>query len=87
MHSKAYFGTPFGSESVNESQKVLESAEKYFYSTFASLWAKLSKKKLFLIRSEILGVLDNTLTANYKYSRSNRGNLYLPIEINLSEKP
>ena len=48
---------------------------------------KLSQKKLFLTRSEILGLLVNTLTANYEYSRSNRENLPLPIQINLSKKP
>ena len=30
------------------------------------------------MRSEILGLLDNTLTANYEYSRINRENLPLP---------
>ena len=44
------------------------------------------KKKSFLIRSEILGLLDNTLTADYKYSRSNSENLTLPIQIKLSRK-
>ena len=44
-------------------------------------------KKLFLIGSEILGLVDNTLTGNYKYCRSNRENLRLQIEIKLSEKP
>ena len=29
----------------------------------------------------------NTLTANYEYSRSNRKNLPLPIQIKLSKKP
>ena len=29
----------------------------------------------------------NTLTANYDYSRSNRENLSLPIQMQLSEKP
>ena len=87
IHSKAFFSKPCGSERVNESQKLLKSAEKYFYSTFSSFSAKLSQKKLFLIRPEILGQLDNTLTANYKYSRSNRENLLLPIQINFSEKP
>ena len=29
----------------------------------------------------------NTLTANYEYSRSNRENLPLPIQMKLSEKP
>ena len=41
---------------------------------------------LFLIRSEILELLDNTLTANYQYCRSNRENLPLLIQIKLSEK-
>ena len=87
MHSKACFWKPFGSESVKESQKLLKSAEKYFYPTFSSFWVKLSKKKFFLIGSEILRLFDNTLTAIYKYSRSNRKNLHLPIQIKLSEKP
>ena len=87
MHNRACFLKPFGSKRVNESQKLLKSAEKYFYPTFSSFWAKLSYKNLFLIRSEILGMLVNTLTANYEYSRSNRENLPLPIQIKLSKKP
>ena len=47
----------------------------------------MSKKKIFLIRSEILGLLDKTLNANYQYSRSNRANLHVSLQINLSEKP
>ena len=31
--------------------------------------------------------LINTLTANYEYSRSNRENFPLPIQMQLSEKP
>ena len=31
----------------------------------------------------MLGGLDNTLTANYEYLRSNRESLHLRIEINL----
>ena len=46
----------------------------------------MSEKKLFSIRSEILGLLDNTLTGNYENSRSNGENLMLPIEIKLSKK-
>ena len=43
--------------------------------------------ELFLIRSEILGLLVNTLTANYEYSRSNRENLPLPIQMKVLKKP
>ena len=86
MYNRAYFGKPFGTERVNESQNLLKSAEKYLYPTFSSHWAKLSSKKLFLIRSEMRGPLDNTFTASYHYSPSNREHLPLPIEINLFKK-
>ena len=41
MNKRACFWKLFGSERVNESQKQLKSAEKYFYPTFSSFWAKL----------------------------------------------
>ena len=45
-------------------------------STFILLFGhselKWVRKSYFLMRSEILGLPDNTLTANYEYSRSNR---------------
>ena len=34
--NRAYFQKPLGSERVKESQKLLKSAEKYFYPTFSS---------------------------------------------------
>ena len=78
MQNRVCFWKPFGSERVNESQKLLQSAGKNFYPTFSLFSAKLSQKKVLLIRSEILGLLDHTLTANYEYSRSNSENLQLP---------
>ena len=45
----------------------------------------MSSKKFILTRSDILGLLVNTLTANFEYSRSNRENLLLPIQIQLSK--
>ena len=87
MHNRDCFSKPFRSEHVNESQKLLKSAEKYLFHTFSSIWAKLSLKKLFLIRFHILGLLVNTLTANCKYSRKNRENLPLQIQIKLYKKP
>ena len=87
MHQTACFWTPFGSERVNESQKLSKSLEKYFYPTFSLFWAKLSLKKFFLIRSEILGLLESTLPASYDNSRINRENIPLPIQINWSKEP
>ena len=86
MHNRDCFWKPFGRERVNESQKLLKSAKMHVYPTFWWFWAKLNLKKLFLIRFQILGLLGNTLTANYKYSRSNRENLPLQIQTKLSEK-
>ena len=78
MHNRACFWKAYCSERVNESQKLLQYAEKNFYPTFSSFWAKLGEERLFLIRSEILGLLDNTLTANYEYSRISRENVPWP---------
>ena len=64
-HNRACFRKPYGSEHVIESQKLLKFEEKYFYFTFSSFLAKLNSKKLFLITSELLGLLDNTSTGNY----------------------
>ena len=70
----------------NESQKLLKSVEKHFYSTFSSFCTKLIWRKSFLVRSAILGLLVNTPTAKYKYSHNNRENLTLPIQMQLSKK-
>ena len=86
MNNRACFWKLFGSERVNESQKLLKSEGKYFDCTFSSLWVKLSQKKVFWIGPEILRLLDNRLTANYEYSRSKRENLPLQIHMNLSKK-
>ena len=87
MHNRDSFWKPFGSERVNESQKILKSSEKHFYPTFSFFWAKLSLKKLNLIRSEILGLLVNMLTAHYDHSRSNREYLPLQIHTKFPKKP
>ena len=64
MHKIACFWKGFVSERVNESQKLLESVEKYFYPTFSSFWAKLSEKKFFLVKVELLALFDSTFPAN-----------------------
>ena len=87
MHNSASFWKPIGTERVNSSEKLLKSTGKDFYPTFSSFSARLSYKNFFLFRSQILGLLINTLTVNYEYSRSIRENLPLPIHIKLSKKP
>ena len=87
MHNNGSFWKPIGTECVNSSGKLLKSTGKDFYPTFSSFSARLSYKIFFLFRSRILGLLINTLTVNYEYSRSIRDNLPLPIHIKLSKKP
>ena len=87
MHNSASFWKPIGTESVNSSQKLLKSTEKDFYPTFSSFSARLSYKNFFFFRSQILGLLINTLTVNCEYSRSIRENLPLPIQMKLSKNP
>ena len=46
MYKRACFWKPLASEHVNESQKLLQYAEKNFYPTFSSFWSKLSLEKV-----------------------------------------
>ena len=86
MHNRSCFWKHFGSECVNESLKLLKCAGKYFYPTFSSFFTNLSEKKSFSVRSEILGLLPNTLTTNYEYYHNNTDNLPLPLQMQLSGK-
>ena len=85
-HKGSCFWKNFDSQRVNEPRKLLKSAEKHFCHTFLSFWAKLSLKKSFSIRSEILGLFFKTLTADDEYSGHNTESLPLPIQMQLSTK-
>ena len=50
---------------------MLKSARHYYYPIFPWIWDKLSWKKSALVRSKILGLFVNRLTAKYTYSRRN----------------
>ena len=53
---------------------------------FISLF-QLELEKVIFSQIWDLMTLVKTLTANYEYSRSNRKNLPLPVQMQLSEKP
>ena len=86
MHKTCSFWKLFGSERFNDYVKLLKSGEKYFYPTFSSVWVNFRYKKPFLVRTEILRLLVNTLTAGYEYSHTNTVNLLLRVQMQLSEK-
>ena len=69
MSKRAPFTQRFGRQHVSGSQTLLRSARSQFHTTLYSIWEKGSRKRLILVRSELLGQFVNTLTADYKYSR------------------
>ena len=58
----------FGKQHVNGYQTLLGSAQNQFHTTFPLTLDRGSRKRLILVRSELLGQVVNTLTADYKYS-------------------
>ena len=82
------FMESFGRQHVNGSEKLLRSARNQLHTTLPLIRDSGSSKRLFLIRSELLGQFVNTLTADYKYSRQNWENLWqqVPMQIFLKLK-
>ena len=86
MPEKPYFRTAFGNQPVNGWQTLLKSARHYYYPIFPWIWDKLSWKKSALVRSKILGLFVNTLTAEYRYSRRNMQTLTQKVQTPLCLK-
>ena len=84
MPQKPYFRTAFGNQPVNQYETLLKSARHYYYPIFPWVWDKLSWKKSSLVRSKILGLFINTLTAEYTYSRRNMQTLTQQVQTTLS---
>ena len=59
----------FGRSHVNESQTLLRSAGNQIHSTLPLIFDRGSRKRLVLVRSELLEQFVNTLTADYQHSR------------------
>ena len=59
----------FGSQQGNDYQTLLRSAGNHFYTAIPLIWGRTSRKRLVLVRSEILGQFANKSTVQYKYSR------------------
>ena len=59
----------FGSQHVNGSQTLLRSAGNHFHTAIQLIRGGTSRKRLVLVRSEVLGQFVNTMTAVYYYFR------------------
>ena len=69
MSKRPPFMQRFGSQHGNGSQTLLRSARNHFYTTIPLIWGRTSRKRLVLLRSEVLRQFANTCTVHYKYSR------------------
>ena len=66
---------------------MLKPARQGSYLMFLFISVKLCWKRFVLVRSEILGLFFNTLTANQMYSRQNWEKLPQQVEAKLSSNP
>ena len=69
MSKRPSFMQRFGSQDVNGSPTLLRSAGNHFYTAIPLIRGRTSRKRLVLVRSEVLGQFANTSTVHYKYSR------------------
>ena len=71
----------FGSQHVNESQTLLRSARNHFHTTIPLIWGRTSRKRLVLLRFEVLGQFVNKINAVY-----NLENLTQQVQTQISLK-
>ena len=68
MPESSPFRTLFPSRRVAGCKTLLKSPRQHFYSKSSLMWDTLSWRTSLLVRSEVLGLFDNTLTADHIYS-------------------
>ena len=88
MSKKPSFMQRFGRQHVKGSQTLLRSAQNQFLTTLPLFREGGSSKRFLLVTSEQLRQFVNTLTTDYKYSRSNWENLshQVPMQTSLKLK-
>ena len=65
MSKRPSFMQRFGSQHGNGYQTLLRSSRNHFYTTIPLIWGRTSRKRLGLVRSEVLGQFANTSTVHY----------------------
>ena len=86
MSKKSRFKGPFDKQHVKRAQARFKSASHHLYRIHWSLASQLIWKKSLLLTWKILGLLGNSLAAVEKDPVLNRGNLTIPIQMQLSQK-
>ena len=87
MSESSCFRTRFVIQCVYVSQTLLKSARQDLYPKFPLMQSKLSQKTSLSVRSEILGLFSNTLTAHHMYSRHKKEKFQQHVQTPLSKKP
>ena len=86
MPVSSCFRTLFASKRFHGCETLLEPALKHFHPNFALILDKLSWRKSPLLRSKILGLFGNTLTAEYMFSPHRWEKLRQKVQMLLSPK-
>ena len=76
--------TSFDSQHVKRFQTLVKSSWEHFYHIFWSLWRQMDWKYSPWLKFEIIGLIVNTWSANYKYPFPDCENLTFPIQIQFS---
>ena len=86
MSKMPYIRKRFGKQRVSMYEILLKSARHHYYRMLPSICDKLSWKKSVFVRSEMLGLFVNTLTAEYMHSSRNIQNFHQQLQTLLSQK-
>ena len=87
MSKRPCFMQRFGSHHGYVSQTPPRSARNHFDTTIPLISSRASRKRLVLVRSQVLGQFVNTMTADYKYFRQNLESLPQQVQTQISLKP
>ena len=87
MLKRPFFRTPFWNQHVHGSRTLIKSTRRSFFSNFTLIKEKLSHNTAMLVRSEMLGLFGNTLTADHhRYSPHNGDKFLQQVQTPLSPK-
>ena len=86
MPENCFFRTPLWNQRIHGSQTLVKSPRRHFCPNFPLIRDKLSYKTSLLVRSKILGLFGNTLTADHMYCRHNWDRFPRQVQTQLSHK-
>ena len=86
IYKRCCLRQPFGKQHGKRAQALLIPSSKHLYLIHWSLPSQFSWKKSLLLTCKILVLLVNTLAADEKFPVSNRDNLTIRIQSQLSQK-